>query len=64
MTIKDLLDIYAEQHEQDRDIVEDDFYMDLITPKDLLGAYLEYEGIFGYEQALWSVFQALREEKS
>ena len=61
MELKDLLDIYAELHEKDRDIVEGDYYIGLIDAQDLLGAYLEYEGIYGYELALMSVFKALKD---
>ena len=61
MEIKDLLDIYAEYWNRNRDIVEGDFYIGIITSKDLLGAYLRNEGIFGYDQTLWEVFKVLKE---
>lgn len=61
MELKDLLDIYAEYWDRDRDIVEGDFYIGIIGARDLLGAYLRNEGIYGYDQTLMEIFKVLKE---
>ncbi len=57
--LEDLLAIYAEQNEITEDEAFEQYDKGLITKCDLLTAYLEDEGIFGYDAALWSIFEAL-----
>ena len=58
--LEDLVAIYAEYNEisaNETFVMYDD---GRISKKDLLEAYLHTEGIFGYTDTLWSIFETLK----
>lgn len=57
--LEDLIELYADQNEMDYDEAWEKYERGLIQKVDLLGAYLEEEGIFGYTSTLWSIYEAL-----
>jgi len=57
--LEDLLSIYADQNEISIDEAFELYDHGQISKLDLLTAYLEEEGIFGYASSLWSIFEAL-----
>ncbi len=57
--LEDLLAIYADQNYITVDEAFEQYGSGLITKCELLAAYLEDEGIFGYTSALWSIFKTL-----
>lgn len=58
-TKENLIEIYAEYHEMDYDEVLSDYLNQRIDNYDLLNAYLENEGIYGYTMDIWHVFNAM-----
>ena len=57
--LEDLLELYAEQNEMTIDEAFEAYERGRIYKLDLLNAFLEEEGIYGYSSALWSIFEAL-----
>lgn len=57
--LEDLLNIYADQNEMNIEEAFEQYDHGIITKCDLLEAYLEEEGIYGYTSSLWSIFEAL-----
>lgn len=62
-TLEDLIEKYAEYNEMTVEEAKELFEDGRISKIDLLEAYLHDEGIFGYTDTLWSIFQALSEKK-
>lgn len=54
-----LIDIYAEANNLDKAAVLELWYRGNITAEDLLNAYLEDEGIFGYTDTLVRIIKTL-----
>lgn len=57
-TIEDLIEIYAEYNEMEIDEAYELYYDERISKYDLLEAYLHNEGIFGYTQQIWHIYNA------
>lgn len=58
--LNDLIDLYAQYHEIGYKTAKDMYKYGRISNKDLLEAYLFMEGIYGYTDTLWSIFETLR----
>lgn len=58
--MEDLMNTYAEYNEIPIAMVFQMYDDGRISKKDLLEAYLLMEGIFGYTDILWSIFETLR----
>ena len=59
-TIEELIEIYAELAEIDYEEAAEMYDGGIIDKKDLLAAYLENEGIYGYTNTIWAIFNALK----
>lgn len=58
--LNDLIDLYAQYHEIGYMTAKKMYECGRISGKDLLEAYLFMEGIFGYTETLWSIFETLK----
>ena len=59
ITLVNLLKLYAEQNAIPINRAIQRYYNGNISKMELLHAYLEEEGIYGYTQAIWKIFEAL-----
>ena len=59
--LEDLIAKYAEYNEMTEEEAKELYKKGRIGKIDLLEAYLHDEGIFGYTDALWGIFEAFKE---
>lgn len=59
-TIEELIEIYAEVAGIDFDEAAEMYNGGIIDKKDLLAAYLENEGFYGYTNTIWHIFNTLK----
>ena len=62
MDFYNLLDIYAELNEIDTEEALQLWYRGTLTPRALIQAYLNNEGIYGYTDSIIQVFRILQEK--
>lgn len=62
-TLEDLIAKYAEYNEMTEEEAKELYEDGRIGKIDLLEAYLHDEGIFGYTDTLWGIFETLTETK-
>lgn len=62
MDIYNLLDIYADRNDIDKAEALHQWYRGNISERDLITAYLNEEGIFGYTNEIIKVFAILQEK--
>ena len=60
-TLEDLVAKYAEYNEMTEEEAKELYEDGRISKKDLLEAYLHDEGIFGYTDTLWDIFETFKE---
>lgn len=58
--MEDLIKTYADYNEISTEMAAEMHQDGRVSKKDLLEAYLFMEGIYGYTDTLWSIFETLK----